>query len=55
MTPTELLAARRLELAAVAVAGVAALAAGSPGAAPIAMVVGFFAAKSVESLRRATR
>lgn len=42
-----------LELGGVLVAVGAALAAGNAGAAPIAAVVGFFAGKSAESLRRA--
>ncbi|MCD2199735.1 hypothetical protein LPA44_07475 [Halobacterium sp. KA-4] len=48
-----LLAGRGLEAVAVAVAAVAGFVADGTGAVPIAAIVGFFAAKSVESLRLA--
>ncbi|CQH58180.1 uncharacterized protein HHUB_2691 [Halobacterium hubeiense] len=44
---------RGLEAAAIAVAGTAGFLADGAGAVPVAAVVGFFAAKSVESLRLA--
>ncbi|MCD2205160.1 hypothetical protein [Halobacterium sp. KA-6] len=48
-----LLAGRGLEAVAVAVAAVAGFVADGTGAVPIAAIIGFFAAKSVESLRLA--
>jgi len=45
--------ARALEAATVAVAATVGLVADGVGAVPVAAVVGFFAAKSVESLRLA--
>ncbi|MFC3476741.1 hypothetical protein [Halobacterium litoreum] len=53
MTLARVLAARRLELFAVALASAGAFVAEGPSAVPVAAVVGFFAAKSAESLRRA--
>jgi len=53
MTLARVLAARRLELLAVALASAGAFVAEGAGAVPVAAVVGFFAAKSVESLRLA--
>ncbi|NIC00494.1 hypothetical protein [Halobacterium sp. R2-5] len=52
-TVARVVAARRLQVAAVAVAAVLGFLADGPGAVPIAAVIGFFAAKSVESLRLA--
>ncbi|WP_232701766.1 hypothetical protein [Halobacterium wangiae] len=49
---TQVLVARRLELALVALAATLAFVLDGPGAVAIAAVVGFFVAKSVDSLRR---